>query len=814
MEAIDIDRAARSGSGWRRAGLACALGASLLLGACAGLDRPAGADPDPGAAGSVDQGLAKLTAVAGGESTAAGTPETGDASALPTPDPLSGVADPLSELEDVVREVEGEGALPGGIADQEPLDQAAAAEEFDVARATQEAQAGIADVSALVQAQPPLATFTPSSRDGDLDGRLLYVRSGAFYTANADGSDIGPLDLEDDSMPTLWTPPEDPGRAWPAPNGERVAFFAGSDAGLWVMDADGGNNRSVHDSALPSEEHAVSVAGASQSVKLRPGQDYTLIYGPAGDDLFGVLIDDNSYHVRGAGRVRVVHAARGLADTIISARFDGQVVGSPMRFGRANGLTGESVGSFRVDLVDQNGQVLVPATSLEVGDRQLLTWFVYGDQQLGVTAAEYPAGSQPTSGQSRVRVFNASAAPIEVQIEDAVSPLPSIAPGSLSPYVGVRGILGQDARREAELSIYGLRAGEDPIAWTADSERLAFVSAADGTVDLYMWEQAGDRVSRITQTPQREVNPRWSPDGASLVWSSVDEGYGQNALHAMSGGQVVQIDLAPVAAALDIEPGRSVAIPYPAEWLDDDTLFFYPYSNSAAQGVWLYDTASRSLRQIVGGAIERPRFSAAARAWVYNRVDDGGRLYRLDADGTESVLVEANAYGGDWSPDGTRVTYGDGISTSPEGWSIGSIDAEGGSSQMLTARLPILQESPPVPGPDAKRFWIDDDRFVFSRVGRDYGRRDREGVTGRSEAGNDIENLYLVSADGRDEPRQLTDMTKAFYINDLVPSPDGDVLGYIGFSYLNRAQQLYAVAAEGGKPVKIDGAVRWFMWLD
>lgn len=792
--------------------LVCALG---VLGACTMVGPVASEDK------VVDPAHAKLTAVAGGEqldepsSSQAEAGDPGSAGALPTPDPLAGLdGQSFQEIDDIYNLVEGGPLLPGGNPDEEPLDQGEAAEQFDVARATQEAKAGIADVSELVRSQAPLATFTPSSDDGVLDGRLLYVRSGGFYTANADASDIEKLPLQDNTMPTLWTPPEDPGRAWPSPDGEHVAFFAGSNAGLWLMDIDGRNNRVVHANSLPNEDHLVSVAGASQSVRLRPGQDYTLVYGPNGDSIFGVMIDDNSYHVREQGRVRVVHAARGLRDRIVTARVNGQPVGSQMRFGLGGGLWAENVGSVRLDLVDENQQVLVAPTELEVGDRQLLTWFVYGEDTLGVVAVAYPAGSQPTSGQSRLRVFNSSAAPIDVDIDGSASRIRGIAPGALSDYVGVQGVLSPDARRDAELSMYGLRAGEEPIAWAPGSDRLAFVSAADGVVDLYIVDRSNDRVTRITESPQREVNPSWSPDGRSLVWTSIDEGYGQNALFVMSGGEVTRIDLDPIAASIQLDPGRALALPHPAAWIDDSTLFLYPHSDAASQGIWAFDTESGELRPLVTGALLQPRYSTQARAWVYNRKDDGGRLYRLDADGTETMLVDGDAYGADWSPDGSRVTYGDGISTRSDGWSLDVIGADGGSPQQLTERLPILQESPPVPGPDAKRFWIDDDTIVFSRVGRDYGRRDQEGVTGRTEAGNDIENLYVVSANGRGEPRQLTDMVKTFYVNDLQPSSDGDSLAFIGFSYRNRAQQLFAVASEGGKPVRIDGAVRWFMWVD
>ena len=80
-------------------------------------------------------------------------------------------------------------------------------------------------------------------------------------------------------------------------------------------------------------------------------------------------------------------------------------------------------------------------------------------------------------------------------------------------------------------------------------------------------------------------------------------------------------------------------------------------------------------------------------------------------------------------------------------------------------------------------------------------------------AGRDIENIYAVSVDGRGEVTQLSDMMKTFYVNQITPSPDGRTLAFVAFSYVTRAQQLSTVPRDGGKPMQIDGAVRWFAWL-
>ena len=80
-------------------------------------------------------------------------------------------------------------------------------------------------------------------------------------------------------------------------------------------------------------------------------------------------------------------------------------------------------------------------------------------------------------------------------------------------------------------------------------------------------------------------------------------------------------------------------------------------------------------------------------------------------------------------------------------------------------------------------------------------------------AGDDIENLYAVPIDGRTPPVQLTDLTKAFYLNEAAPSPDGRAYAFIGFTYLDRSQRLLVIPNGGGKPVSIDTPVRWFQWV-
>ena len=62
-------------------------------------------------------------------------------------------------------------------------------------------------------------------------------------------------------------------------------------------------------------------------------------------------------------------------------------------------------------------------------------------------------------------------------------------------------------------------------------------------------------------------------------------------------------------------------------------------------------------------------------------------------------------------------------------------------------------------------------------------------------------------------PRQLTDLTQAFYLADLSTDAGGKAMAFIGLWYQSRTQQLWAAPSGGGKPLQIDGPVRWFAWV-
>ena len=57
-----------------------------------------------------------------------------------------------------------------------------------------------------------------------------------------------------------------------------------------------------------------------------------------------------------------------------------------------------------------------------------------------------------------------------------------------------------------------------------DGEKIAFASNRSGFWDLYLLDLASGEITQLTDTPEYEGAPTWSPDGAFMAFESyVDE---------------------------------------------------------------------------------------------------------------------------------------------------------------------------------------------------------------------------------------------------------------------------------------------------
>jgi Tol biopolymer transport system component len=680
-------------------------------------------------------------------------------------------------------------------------------------RADADATAGIPNVDSLVMSMPALATFTPEAKAATVQGSLLYVRNGSFWRSNGASGDATKVNLGADT-PAIWAPPEDPGRAWISPDGKRLAFLAGSDAEMWVTGTDGKGAKRISGPNLPPEIHTISAGTESQDVRIQPGRHYTLVKVEAGSDAFGVLVDDVSDQRRGFIRLRFVHAIAGMADSQLQVYVNGAPFGGPLRLGKGSGEIAVPVGAIQVELRDLKGKVVADLEDIQAVDKQILSVFLVGTAS-EVRSVPVVYEYEPSPGSAaKVRIFNGTGKSLDVRADSDLPLVGKLAPAAIGPFVRIPATMSTDERENLQLGIYGNRTREQPVAWAPKSDRLAWIGGGDGNSDLYISDLSGT-AQRLTENARIELNPVWSADG-HLAWLAQELSVIRYEMqYQRKDGELQTVDFGPLRAKLGLDATKKVFFPDEILWVDGDRFALLPAVDNLSIGVWIVDTRDGSVTQAYDGVITTARWSPVTKAWVFSPDDETGKLMLLPLDGKARVLSENDAFNGMWSPDGKLISYVEGQKMSPEGWVIHVIDADGKNDRAITPRWPLVQFDPPVPGPNAKRYWLDDNkRIIFSRVGRDSGAAERAGFGRVQEAGPDLENWYEARVDdAKATPRMLSDLTQAFYLDNLSQAPKSGDLAFNGLSYQSRTQQLWAMPSSGGKPIQIDGPVRWFAWM-
>ena len=73
--------------------------------------------------------------------------------------------------------------------------------------------------------------------------------------------------------------------------------------------------------------------------------------------------------------------------------------------------------------------------------------------------------------------------------------------------------------------------------WSPDDGRIAFMSARDGNLEIYVMNTDGTAVTRLTDNPGVDGFPSWSPDGSMLAYHSERDGYTDIYIMTLDGQQ-------------------------------------------------------------------------------------------------------------------------------------------------------------------------------------------------------------------------------------------------------------------------------------
>jgi TolB protein len=209
--------------------------------------------------------------------------------------------------------------------------------------------------------------------------------------------------------------------------------------------------------------------------------------------------------------------------------------------------------------------------------------------------------------------------------------------------------------KHGEPNLYSLRlrGGEDRLTagngvdvgaeFSPDGRQLAFMKNVDGNPDIYLTDDRGKSLTRITWLKSVEASPTWSPDGKRMAFVSDRYGSPQVFVMNVDGSGVMRI-------TIDGSYNTSPA------WSPTGDLIAYTNRIGGKFGIAIIDPETLQSRQLVGeaGNNEGPSWSPDGRFITFSSDRTGTyQIYIVDRDGRKEWRItsgKGNKNQPAWSP--------------------------------------------------------------------------------------------------------------------------------------------------------------------
>ncbi len=238
------------------------------------------------------------------------------------------------------------------------------------------------------------------------------------------------------------------------------------------------------------------------------------------------------------------------------------------------------------------------------------------------------------------------------------TPIPEIleARGSLAYVVRERGqddvwLVGVGERTPLRLT--NSPEDERDPAWSPDGRRLAYASRQDGNWEIYIRDMQSGETTRMTYDLSFQGGPRWSPDSQWLVYESYQGGNLDIYIMKLEGadaGQTLRLTAHP-------EPDFSPA------WSPDGRRIAFVSWRDGSQDIYVVslddprDEAAINITNSPGRNEDHPAWSPDGDLLAYSAVDEGVEKVFVksisDPDAPAQVLGRGSSP--TWSPDGASL---------------------------------------------------------------------------------------------------------------------------------------------------------------
>jgi Tol biopolymer transport system component len=233
------------------------------------------------------------------------------------------------------------------------------------------------------------------------------------------------------------------------------------------------------------------------------------------------------------------------------------------------------------------------------------------------------------------------------------------------------------------------------------SKGLAFASNRDGNVELYVMDDEGGNVTRLTHNAAEDARPAWSPDGARIAFESTrdDPSPGMCGSICLYHIYVMNADGSNVARL----SGKATNDLFPT-WSPDGTRIAFASGRDGNWEIYVMNAGGGGEQRLTNNPAEdfSPAWSPYGGRLAFDSNRDGNyEIYVMNADGSGTENVTQSP-GDDispaWSPDGTRLAF---VSNRDGSWEVYVMQANGAGVARLTGDLAEVDR--PAWSPDGAR---------------------------------------------------------------------------------------------------------------
>lgn len=207
--------------------------------------------------------------------------------------------------------------------------------------------------------------------------------------------------------------------------------------------------------------------------------------------------------------------------------------------------------------------------------------------------------------------------------------------------------------------------GYKNLMWSPDSRWIAAESLR-GSEDIYLIDSLNGLVINLTDDPDKDIRPAWSPDGRELAFLSSRANRGTAGtrfdLYTLALDCVEQLNCPQSARRLTVNhPADSMWL---AKWASDNRrLLFGSTSAEGGSDILLVDNQTAEAQNVTGDADpdSSPEWSPDGRHFVFeSRRGKNWTIYLMDSETLESTALTDGQHDNRspiWSPDGNSILF-------------------------------------------------------------------------------------------------------------------------------------------------------------